>query len=959
MSNPEHLEIVLKGAEAISSWRSKSSKRSFSISKSRIQNEYASIVKDVDTLNLEDADLQGCNLSGAQLWYTNLINANLAGACLVGADLRYALLIGANLEGATLSEADLTKAVLIEAKLANSDLVKANLANVIAPKIDLSFSRLDNATLDHAFLEQANLRKATLAGASLLGCKLDRCILNGAILERAILQNASLYEAELQEANLDSADVRWANLSAANFGLASLRGANLEGAIIVWPNSLYNGKEANPDPAFFFGADITNANLQGIFPPDQIGKIKIMSSLRTPKVSYRSERVRKAQQATREQLILRTAEGELDEGLIESSLIRLDTLWEQRAELGEDLQARVVTARKKALSLLEADTGDSFVANPNLGLLSVFDVDLLGLLQAVMKGQTQSSIQIEVPESPSPEILHRFVNYLKAEIRAIAFDNSYKTLILATPIAKSLGIKESAFPQTSPLDSSLFSEKCVSKTDGKRFTIEWHAEHIWPEALGTYVQCLSNFFFNSYINLEKKYQELGIHVSFIPDTCRTLPRKIFERLASMGECETGHVEAPYFLQDLVVTKYLQDADKNRAALQEIGYSPLQVQALHEGHLIGIPFDEIGVRASTLGVLPIDEKNVANLQGTEDSLSDATFLDGWVLDSMYNSAFMARDKTNLGLYGSKDVFRDHFAKVHAAMPPQDHVRVKHYAIPVYDMFSIDELQKLVNLIGPGTYFRGQNRGYSLDRPPLVGQLMYGSATVVEPSLITADGRHGVNYDHYHSGFQLVAQSILYQNAPEHQLVPGKIREQWREMAVTGTWDAAVMALGQHYGIPTPGLDVTTSLEVAIWFATNEFTKIAEGQARYVPLLTNALSSNPASWPTIYIFHPVTWTQAPSIQPIYSIEKLGLDAVRPNQQAAFFFMGGHGTHLNRAAEALVAIVRLGPVQWSTGLKYRKLFPPPELDPAYRYLLEAKSRYQEHGVGEILSWVVEYVD
>ena len=36
----------------------------------------------------------------------------------------------------------------------------------------------------------------------------------------------------------------------------------------------------------------------------------------------------------------------------------------------------------------------------------------------------------------------------------------------------------------------------------------------------------------------------------------------------------------------------------------------------------------------------------------------------------------------------------------------------------------------------------------------------------------------------------------------------------------------MALGQHYGIPTHGLDVTTSLDIATWFATNKWTNNGE-------------------------------------------------------------------------------------------------------------------------------------
>lgn len=57
-------------------------------------------------------DLQGADLSGA-----NLIGANLSEANLIGANLSGAIFIKANLSGADLSEADFSGAKLIESTL--------------------------------------------------------------------------------------------------------------------------------------------------------------------------------------------------------------------------------------------------------------------------------------------------------------------------------------------------------------------------------------------------------------------------------------------------------------------------------------------------------------------------------------------------------------------------------------------------------------------------------------------------------------------------------------------------------------------------------------------------------------------------------------------------------------------------------------------------------------------------
>lgn len=124
---------------------------------------------------LRGADLRGAflseaNLKGADLRRTFLSEANLSGADLRGAILSGAILWGANLKGAGLSLAFLRGAILSGANLGQADLWEAN----------LSGANLSEANLSGAILWEADLIEANLSGANLSGAKVENAIFIGA-----------------------------------------------------------------------------------------------------------------------------------------------------------------------------------------------------------------------------------------------------------------------------------------------------------------------------------------------------------------------------------------------------------------------------------------------------------------------------------------------------------------------------------------------------------------------------------------------------------------------------------------------------------------------------------------------------------------------------------------------------------------------------------------------------------
>lgn len=240
MANPEHVEIVKQGAEAIRVWRERNPDGTLDLGGADLRRTYVT-----------NANLRGANLCGANLLGANLCGANLCQADLFGVNLRAANLRGADLRAANLSKADLSKAdlrlasvyrkILHEHVIFGEDEWRAvqHLRNLGTNGLekreaDLNGADLSLARLDEADLSEADLSGANLSGANLSGADLGRAFLRGTHFREASLRKASLREADLSNADLSWADLSEADLSRANFndaflGEASVNGATLNG----------------------------------------------------------------------------------------------------------------------------------------------------------------------------------------------------------------------------------------------------------------------------------------------------------------------------------------------------------------------------------------------------------------------------------------------------------------------------------------------------------------------------------------------------------------------------------------------------------------------------------------------------------------------------------------------------------------------------------------------------------
>jgi hypothetical protein len=145
MANPEHVNVVMKGAEAVEEWRQKHRN---------------------DVLDLSDADLSKVDLSMADLSDALLSRVDLSIARLFQVNLSRTLLSETNFLLANLAESNMTEARLYFTNLNAADLTKGNLSN----------TTLAGTNFHHTALIEVNFTGASMISAIIVNCDLSQCI---------------------------------------------------------------------------------------------------------------------------------------------------------------------------------------------------------------------------------------------------------------------------------------------------------------------------------------------------------------------------------------------------------------------------------------------------------------------------------------------------------------------------------------------------------------------------------------------------------------------------------------------------------------------------------------------------------------------------------------------------------------------------------------------------------------
>ncbi|MBD9650046.1 FRG domain-containing protein [Ensifer sp. ENS09] len=184
------------------------------------------------------------------------------------------------------------------------------------------------------------------------------------------------------------------------------------------------------------------------------------------------------------------------------------------------------------------------------------------------------------------------------------------------------------------------------------------------------------------------------------------------------------------------------------------------------------------------------------------------------------------------------------------------------------------------------------------------------------------------EEFGDGVEFSSTMVAYNQ--EGEIVGGRTRHTTHAKSA---WQRGLLL--QHYGCPTPFLDVTASIDIGHWFATHKFGGVGAS-----PLFSPHKWSgdDPANWPIIYCF-----VLAPRFQPLVDSTRLNAGGVsmRAVRQECGLLGGGGLLARNYAARYIGLKLRLHPdLAHQSRLSVDDLFPGIGSDKVYRELRKIRA-------------------
>jgi len=150
MANPEHVELVKGGKEAVAYWQDTMRVKHHHDGYDSFLNDLTLDLREADLSNeiLEDLPLSKANIKNAKFQNTEFYNCDFVGANLEGTDMQRTFFAHCSLLWANLNNSNLREAFLIDTMLWQTELRKADLSNAFLCNSCLTGTDLEGATLD-------------------------------------------------------------------------------------------------------------------------------------------------------------------------------------------------------------------------------------------------------------------------------------------------------------------------------------------------------------------------------------------------------------------------------------------------------------------------------------------------------------------------------------------------------------------------------------------------------------------------------------------------------------------------------------------------------------------------------------------------------------------------------------------------------------------------------------------